>query len=181
MSKNNIKCLMLNIKLNSKFKIQNSKLSRSGFTLIELVFVIVLIGILTSVASNFIPDNRLLNDVNFLTMKIKQKQRNAIGYSTYHFGNPLYWSYSKNNCIDLNTTNIKKIALNEKKSVKFSSSITVNGDDGNSTICFDEYGRAFHSGYILHNELDINLSISGSKQQSKSFSIMPESGFIILH
>lgn len=169
------------MKSNITYLIQNSKISNPAFTLIELVFVIVLIGILTSVASNFIPDNRLLNDVNFLTMKIKQKQRNAIGHSTYHFGSSSYWSYNKNSCIDLNTTNIKKIALNEKKSFKFSSSITVSADEGNSTICFDEYGRAFHSGHILHNELDINLSIPGSKQQSKSFSIMPVSGFIVLH
>ncbi|HIP19952.1 MAG TPA: type II secretion system protein, partial [Sulfurimonas sp.] len=56
---NNFKFLILNFELNhSKFSIQNSALPRSGFSMVELIFVIVLMGILASIGGNLLPDNR---------------------------------------------------------------------------------------------------------------------------
>jgi len=44
---------------------------KKAFTLIELVFVIVIIGIITGVGLNSFKTNYLLNDTNFIALKLK--------------------------------------------------------------------------------------------------------------
>jgi len=153
-----------------------------AFTMIELIFVIVLIGILTNVGLTFLPDNRLINDTNFLIMKIKAKQKGAIGYDIYKSGKP--WQIPTKNsleynltCIELNTTILEQNDNKSQTPYKFSSTISV---DKNKTICFDEDARPYHQNssggeQLLLTSLDINLTLKG---QTKKLSIMPVSGFV---
>ncbi len=165
----NVKFLMFN----SKFKIQNSKLPRSGFTIVELIFVIVLVGIMAYVGGNFLPDNRLLSDTNFLTMKIKQAQKNALLYDAVGFLKP--WSVENNStCIDLNTTKLETKETKAQKPHKFSSTISV---DGNSTLCFDIFGRPYQGGHLLLKNLDANITKGTT---TRSLSLLPVSGYVII-
>ncbi|MFK5882467.1 MAG: prepilin-type N-terminal cleavage/methylation domain-containing protein [Sulfurospirillum sp.] len=174
MKNNNVKCLIFNDELNSKFKIQNSKLIRNGFSMVELIFVILLIGILAYIGGNFLPDNRLLNDTNFLTMKIKQTQKNALLYDAVGFLKP--WSVENNStCIDLNTTKLELKDKNTQKPHRFSSILSV---DGNSTICFDNFGRPYQSEHLLLKNLDMNLTYK--QNEYKSISVVPISGYAII-
>ena len=174
---NNFKCLMLNDELkNSKFKIQNSKLSQSGFTMVELIFVIVVIGILANVGSSYIPDNRLSNDTKFLILKIKEKQKNAIGYSVQNFGDKPWSTEDNSTCIDLNTTKLEKEDLKSQKPHKFNSKLNVDGD---TTLCFDSYGRPYQSEQLLLKSLDMNLTYR--KNEYKSISVAPMSGYVIIN
>jgi len=156
--KNNFKCLMLNDELkNSKFKIQNSKLPRSGFSMVELIFVIVLMGILASIGGNILPDNRLLQYTQEVTMQIKQTQKNAIGKDINGFGE-LWTKEDNTTCITLD------------------SSLHV---DGNSKICFDEYGRPYDtvSAHLLLVKKDINVTYNGD---FKTISVYPMTGYVTL-
>jgi prepilin-type N-terminal cleavage/methylation domain-containing protein len=146
-----------------------------GFTMVELIFVIVLVGILASIGVNYMPDNRLLNDTNFLTMKIKETQKNAIGYDANGFSKP--WSKESNlTCISLDTAVLENEDLKAQKPHKFSSILSV---DGNNTLCFDEYGRPYNSERLLLNTIDMNLTYKTN--QYKSISVMPISGYVIIN
>ncbi len=147
----------------------------SAFTMVELIFVIVLLGILAAVGSNLLPDNRLLNDTNYITMKIKEKQKNAIGYSDYRFGDELWSSVNSSACIDLDKQGLEREDLNSTHPHKISSSIAV---DTNITLCFDEYGRPYQSEYLLLAPKDINVTYNGI---SKILSVMPMSGYVTLN
>ncbi len=168
------KFLIFNFKLNSTFKIQHSKLARRAFTMVELIFVIILIGILSYIGKNFLPDNRLLNDTNFITMKIKQKQKNALNYDTVGFSKP--WSkVNTSTCIDLNITKLESEDSKSQKPHKFSSTLNV---DGNATLCFDNFGRPYEGEHILLKDLDMNLTYKPN--EFKTISVEPMSGYVII-
>ncbi len=159
MRSNNIKCLILNDELkNSKFNTQNLILPRSGFSMIEVIFVILLMGILASIGGNLLPDNRLLQYTNEVTMKIKETQKNAIGNDINGFG--ALWSQESNTtCITLdNSLHVK----------------------GTTKICFDEYGRPYDTALaqLLLVKKDINVTYDGSY---KTISVFPMSGYVTLN
>ena len=148
---------------------------RNAFSMVELIFVIVLMGILASIGGNLLPDNRLLNDTNYITMKIKEKQKNAIGRSNYDFGDELWSSSSSFTCIDLNKAGFESEDLNDQKPHKLSSTLNV---DGNVTLCFDEYGRPYQSEQLLLQNKDINVTYNG---QTNTISVFPMSGYVTLN
>jgi len=146
-----------------------------AFSMVELIFVIVLMGILASVGGNLLPDNRLLNDTNYITMKIKEKQKNAIGRSNYNFGDELWSSSSSFTCIDLDKIGFESEDLKDQKPHKLSSTLNV---DGNVTLCFDEYGRPYQSEQLLLQKKDINVTYNG---QMNTISVFPMSGYVTLN
>ena len=145
-----------------------------AFSMVELIFVIILMGILAYIGGNFLPDNRLLNDTNFLTMKIKEAQKNAISYDAVGFSKP--WSIENNlTCVDLNTTILENRDKKSQKPHKFSSKLSV---DGNSTLCFDNFGRPYQSERLLLDNLDMNLTYKPNEY--KTISVEPVSGYVII-
>ncbi len=163
-----------NFKLkNSTFNIQHSALFLRGFTMVELIFVIVVIGILAYVGSSYIPDNSLPNDTKFLIMKIKQRQKNAIGHSTISFGENPWGKESSSTCIDLNITALEQEDLSAQKPYKFASKITPKG----VVVCFDSYGRPYrnNSEHLLLRSIDINLTKGQRVRRLKLYSF---SGYI---
>lgn len=146
-----------------------------AFSMIELIFVIVLIGILASIGGNLLPDNRLLNDTNFIVMKIKETQKNAIGYDTTGFDKEP-WSIESNSSITLSKEGFESLESNSQKPHKFAS--TFSGADVNETLCFDAYGRPYKlSEHKLLQNLDINVTYNG---KTRKISVMPISGYVTL-
>ena len=115
-----------------------------AFSLIELIFVIVIMGILTFSAFEFIPDNTLISDKEMLKLKILQKKSNALGYKKIGFDDYICITFDKDflNEEDKNSS--------EKVHYTFKSNISVEGLNGNR-VCFDNFGR------IYDNEVDANL------------------------
>lgn len=151
----------------------NSKLQRSGFSMVELIFIIILIGVLAKIGLNYMPDNRLLSDTSFLTMKIKEKQKNAIADDVNGFLKP--WSVEDNRtCIKLDINALEKEDSRSKKPHRFSSVISV---DGNNTICFDNFGRPYQGEQLLLDKKEINVTYEGN---NKIISVMPISGYVII-
>ena len=125
--------------------------------MVELIFVIVLMGILASIGGNLLPDNKLLQYTNEVTMKIKDTQKNAIGNDVTGFGTP--W--------ENNTT---CITLDDSLHVEFEI-----------TLCFDEYGRPYDSTnkhLVFH---DINITIKDNSNKKNIISVFPMSGYVTLN
>ena len=116
-----------------------------AFSLIELIFVIVIIGILTFSAFEFIPDNTLISDKEMLKLKILQKKSNALGYKKIGFDDYICITFDKDylNEEDKNSS--------EKVHYRFKSEISVYDGLNGNRICFDNFGR------IYDNEVDANL------------------------
>jgi len=115
-----------------------------AFSLIELIFVIVIIGILTFSALEFIPDNTLISDKEMLKLKIMQKKSNALGYKKIGFNDYICITFDKDYLNDEDKNSSEKVHY------RFKSDISVEGLSGNR-VCFDNFGR------IYNNEVDVML------------------------
>jgi len=183
--------------------IHHSPSTTSAFTILEIIFVILIITILAAIGKNFLPDFTLLNDTNYLAMKIREKQHNAIGYDHFRFGDTGWENrdYSKEynlTCIDLNITkqreensdkksNLDYEELNSNSANKYYidylTKINVTGlNSTNQTLCFDHLGRPYDGNYSLEQLLlDKNVIIKLTyKGESKRLIIQPFSGYITI-
>ena len=132
---------------------------KKAFSMVELIFVIVLLGILASIGGNLLPDNRLLQYTNETSMKIKETQRNAIGNDINGFETP--WSKESNStCI---------------RSSDFEHAVI----DGNIALCFDEFGRPYQPSpqerLLLH---EVNVTVE--YKDNRVLSVQPMSGYVII-
>ncbi len=149
---------------------------RQGFTLIELIFVIALIGILGAVGTSFYKSDRLLADTRFIAAKIMQTRYGAIGYDHRNFDGT--FTGGTTGCLTLDRAGLED-AASKAGGYRLDArvQITVSGMGGN-TICFDEKGYPhdgdFSEGSLLHQKVDINVSISG---KSDLITVMPLSGY----
>jgi len=134
-----------------------------SFTLIELIFVLILIGILSSVAITSIPDNTLSDDTKALKNLINKKKSFALNYEA----NMSNINEKKRVCITLT-----KSALNsEENSSKIKYFFKIDNITSNyNTICFDKFGRVFHDGIdpqdvnLLHQNVTIILQYKGKSK-----------------
>jgi prepilin-type N-terminal cleavage/methylation domain-containing protein len=121
---------------------------KKAFTLLELVFVIVIIGIMTAIASNSFKTNYLLNDTNFITLKIKNAQSSGIGYNHLDFGGSLSANTDNSvGCIEIKNSSLEEKASNTNE-VSYKLHVTLDPDD--TVICFDSKGRP-HDGNFTDN------------------------------
>lgn len=142
--------------------------------MIELIFIIIVLGILGSMMKMNMPDNRLLSDTNFIIQKIKAKQIYALSYDNFDYKTNQF--FDDKTCIFINKD---RINTNEKNSsnanpYKISSKTTITPDDLN--ICFDNLGRPFNVNNFINMPISFNISY---KDKNKTVKIMPFSGCIV--
>lgn len=145
---------------------------KKAFSMVELIFIIVLMGILSKVGSVFIPDNKLLNDTNYMSMKIKEAQKNAIGYDHFNWGMKTLW--------DLNRSDYSRACITCDKaffeSLDHNLTLNVTRLDGSvMSFCFDAMGRPYIQGKLLDQSIDINVTY---KNAVATISIKPVSGYV---
>jgi len=147
-----------------------------AWTLIELIFVILIVGLISIVGVNSIPDNTLLNNSKFLYNKILEKKSNAIAFEA-DMNNS---EENRSVCI----TFTKEWIQNDENysKVKFNFSNRINISATNSTICFDYLGRPYAGAVdldnfsnLLHNEVNISLDYNNKE---KNITIYPISGYV---
>jgi prepilin-type N-terminal cleavage/methylation domain-containing protein len=149
---------------------------KKAFTLIELVFVILIIGIMTGVASSAFKTNYLLNDTNFIALKIKNAQFQGIGHEHLDFGGTLS-SSDERGCIRLEKSALDENATNANE-MHYRLHVTLSPED--TTICFDAKGRPHKDsfdGELYTFQESITLSYSG---REKIINIQALTGYVIV-
>lgn len=152
---------------------------KQAFTLIELIFVVVIIGIMTAVGSSFFKPRTLENDVSFIVSKIKETQFQGIGYEHYSFKDDKYDDGTSTTvgCIDLNNTSEK--ATDAQTSVSYKVESNISGVD--SVLCFDSKGRphkgGFDIGSLYGEKKSFTISHNGKE---KNITIEPFTGYVII-
>lgn len=151
---------------------------KNAFTMIELIFVIILISIISSIGVGFIPNYDVQNDTNFIFMKIKEKQKNALGYDVNNFTNTP-WKIPSNSleynltCIKLDKDILNTIEENSNEQKKYKIKTDILSTLGtNKTLCFDFLGRPYN-----YDEEQLLLDIVNINISDKNISVYPMSGY----
>jgi len=142
-----------------------------GFSLIELIFVLIIIGILSAVGAGYIynSENVVLSDANILKQKLLEKRSNALGFIA-----DMDNEEEKNAvCLDIDKDNLSEDS--DKIKYTFKSDI----DSFYDTLCFDSFGRIYKGnvniGNLIHNEFNITLRY---KNNEKNLTVYPVSGYV---
>jgi prepilin-type N-terminal cleavage/methylation domain-containing protein len=147
---------------------------KKAFTMVELIIVIVIIGILASVAVMSIPDTTLRSDTSYIIQKIKEKQLFALNYDHFDF-NDQTWrdNFYNNTCINTDKTHLNNSELKSNSTTKYIIRSNVTAKN----ICFDNLGRPYKDNYKLNNFLKLPIVLNiGYKNETKKIVIMPYSG-----
>lgn len=147
---------------------------RKAFSMIELIFIIVILGVLATAMKMNMPDNRLLTDTNFITQQIKAKQIYALSYDNFNYTTQAF--IDDKTCVYINKDALN---LDEKNSTKsnpyqISSKTIITPNDLN--ICFDNFGRPYNVNNFINMSILFNIAY---KDRNKTINIMPFSGNVI--
>ena len=147
-----------------------------AFTLIEMIFVIILVGLISIGAINALPDNTLLNNTNFIYNKILEKKANALSFMAKMDDS----DENRSVCITFDEDWLRNDENYSKVKFDFSHRVRVSSDV--KTICFDYLGRPYKGNVdliyfnnLLHKNVDINITYNNS---NKKIIIHPISGFV---
>jgi len=145
-----------------------------SFTLIELIFVIVIVGVLSIGAVNAIPDNTLQNNTNYIYNKILEKKANSLGFEA----NMQNEDENSSVCITFDKDWLKNDEKHSK--VKFNLSKRVSISSTNSTVCFDYMGRPYDGSVdldkfsnLLHDKVNVTIRYNN---KPKIITIYPMTG-----
>ena len=146
---------------------------KKAFTLLELIFVIIIIGVLAAVAGSTYKENYLRNDINYILLKIKEAQYRGIGYEHMVFGTNNAPVDYNNGCIRLEKSALEESSADGKIGYKLHVD---SFDEG--TICFDSKGRPHDNDFRLatlrSEKKVIDLSYNG---ETESITVFAVSGF----
>jgi len=142
---------------------------KEAFTLIELIFVIVIIGILSTAALNSFKPHYLSNDMNFVLIKLEEIRYKAMGYNKAlpTLSSDINYSIG---CIDIDDIN-----KTDNPAYKFHAIVQNRPFE---VLCFDTLGRE-HNGTQDNNQTtldslmahDINLTYKYNNNKKKSIII----------
>lgn len=149
---------------------------RSAFTLLELIFVIVIIGILAKIGVQSIHTDYLLNDANYIAAKLRQAQYRGIGYD-HRWGSGQDVSGA---CVTLTKTALEENASLGK--VHYRLHVTLEDSDlKGKTVCFDHLGEAHDDGSFTSEAIAeqnvLTLSYGG---RMRDIILLPKSGYVII-
>ena len=150
--------------------------------MIELIFIIVIIGILAAAAKMAMPDTKLYSDTDFVLQQIRQTQIQALMIDHTVPGSEAWRSGDYNDtCITLTKdylTDLEKSA-NNPRTYRLSPRTTLSASA--SKICFDRLGRPYKTDYRLNNFLKMPIELNITyKEKTKQVLIMPFSGGVIV-
>ncbi len=147
---------------------------KGAFTLLELIFVLIIIGVLSVAALYSYHPQHLLEDVDFVQMRLLRAKYQGIQYDKRH---PTPDINASVGCVDLQKEAWLKLA--KKKHYTLHADIATSY----KTLCFDSFGRPH-----LEDNLTLNAPIAEPKEllllryRSKEvrFILLPQSGYVII-
>lgn len=151
-----------------------------GFTLIELIFVIILMGVLTGIGFYMSQPDVTKQDAQYTLLKLKEARYRAIGYET-----------EDSNCSNGGWITLTKTALSTASDNNDSMHREIKSDDplmtpaltnADKILCFDSLGRPHDGnttslGSLLWSPLDINFT-KGDK--NTTIRLFPQTGYAII-
>lgn len=143
---------------------------KKAFTLIELIFVIVLIGVLSGIAFYMNQSDVTRSDAQYTLLKLKEARYRAIGYTTSD------GTVAPGGCVTLT-----KEALSDNVTPKYeikSNTITTS----TTTVCFDALGRPHDGNSTTLSTLlasDINVTFQKASKSTTIF-LYNQSGYAII-
>jgi len=135
-------------------------MKRHAFSLIELIFVIVLIGIMSGIGFYMSQPDYARQDAQYTLLKLKEARYRALGYD----------ALDNAGCVTLT-----QAALSDNETPRHEIKSTITLTPNITTVCFDGMGRP-HSGNsvtlntLLPNELNINFRNSDKNATIRLFS-----------
>lgn len=105
---------------------------RAAFSLLELIFVVVLIGTMAGFGVSALRQDYLLHDTHYIASKIMQTQYEAIGYDHRRLDGT--WIDDTRGCVIFDKATLEEGGYGLHVSIDYS-------DIGADRICFDHAGR----------------------------------------
>lgn len=152
-------------------------MKKYAFTLIELIFVIILMGVLTGIGFYMSQPDATKQDAQYTLLKLKEARYRAIGFESPD-------SYGVDGgCVILNDGNLSnnEVPKHEIKSKTITYDTTIL-TDVNQTLCFDALGRPHDGnsttlGSLIRSDLSI-LFKDGDK--NTTIHLFPQTGYAII-
>lgn len=145
-----------------------------AFTLIELIFVIIIIGTLTALGVSSFKPKYLIDDVNFIHAKIKEAQFLGLGYEHLEFGGGLE-SIDTTGCITIEKASLQESATSDGET-NYKLHVEIQ-NSANNVICFDAKGRPHHTNFTtepLAEQTIFSFSYGG---EERNITIEPLTGY----
>lgn len=145
---------------------------RHAFTLIELIFVIVLIGILSGIGFYMNRSDTARTDAQYTLLKLKEARYRAIGYDALDTAG----------CVTLTKIGLENNTDTAKHDIKSVITHTARND----MICFDTLGRPHDMGYSINlttlapSTIDIVFRSSPSSDKNVTIRLFSQSGYAII-
>ena len=150
---------------------------RRALTLIEMVFVIVIIGIVSATGAISYHPRVVKNDAEFTVLAIEKKRREGISFDHRDFGGGEITDTEHKGCITLTKEGVAASYKSGGSEYEFKSHIS--GKDSGKTVCFDHLGRPSEGNYTNPVSFPIDINISYRKK-SLTVKILPLSGYAII-
>ena len=146
-------------------------------TLIEIIFVIIIIGIVSAIGAISFHPRTLENDAKFIALAIDKTKKEAIGFDHRAFGGGEITDIKEIGCITLTKDGIYSSFRQGTSHYRLKSSIS--GDMVGKKLCFDNIGRPSEGNYtnILSSIININIKYH---KKGLIIKILPQSGYIII-
>lgn len=153
-------------------------MKKNAFSLVELIFVIVLIGVLAGIGFYYSRPDYTRQDAQYTLLKLKEARYRAIGYET------IDGSCSENGWVQLTigTLSLNETPKHEIKSnnIDFNTSILT---DINKTICFDSLGRPHDGNNTTLSTLirnNFNITFSSNSGEETNITLYSGTGYAII-
>jgi prepilin-type N-terminal cleavage/methylation domain-containing protein len=128
-------------------------MKKYAFTLIELIFVIVLMGVLTGIGFYMSQPDYTKQDAQYTLLKLKEARYRALGYD----------AYDSSGCVTLTPTALSNSDTSPRHDIK--SALTSNI----TTVCFDGMGKPHNGNSVSLASLlptDLNITFIYSDKNS---------------
>lgn len=142
---------------------------RNAFSLIELIFVIVLIGVISGIGFLMSRPDTARQDAQYTLLKLKEARYRAIGYD----------ALLPEHCVTFTSASLSN---NEPPKHEIKSAITLSISLPNDTVCFDALGRPHKGNSTALGTLfssDMNITFQNSSKNS-TIMIYRQSGYAII-
>ena len=150
---------------------------RHAFSLIELIFVIVLMGVLAGIGFYYSRPDPTRADAQYTLLKLKEARYRAIGYQTEGA------ECSDDGWVEFSETSLENDGRTPRHDIKSTilpdSAVLTNVQ---KTICFDHLGRP-HDGNstalstLIHTKLDV---IFKNGDKNTTIEVHPQTGYAII-